>query len=45
MKEIFDQEYYGVDEGDQKPEFPFDPEIDDGMLKMLLKFYSMLYTK
>ena len=32
MSQVFNQEYYGVDEGDQKPEFPFDPEIDDGIL-------------
>ena len=30
MKEIFNDDYYEVNEGDQKPEFPFDPEIDDG---------------
>ena len=30
MKKIFDEQYYEVDEGDQKPEFPYDEEIDDG---------------
>lgn len=30
MKEIFNDDYYEVGEADQKPEFPFDPEIDDG---------------
>nr|CAG4641688.1 EOG090X05XL [Eurycercus lamellatus] len=29
MNEIFNQDYYHNDEGDTKPEFPFDPEIDD----------------
>nr|CAG4647895.1 EOG090X05XL [Moina brachiata] len=29
MKEIFNDDYYEVGEADQKPEFPFDPEIDD----------------
>ena len=32
MQEIFNDQYYQVDEGDQKPEFPFDEEIDDGLL-------------
>nr|CAG4640015.1 EOG090X05XL [Daphnia pulex] len=29
MGEIFNQDYYHVDNEDQKPEFPYDPEIDD----------------
>nr|CAG4644785.1 EOG090X05XL [Leptodora kindtii] len=29
MKKIFDEQYYEFDEGDQKPEFPYDEEIDD----------------
>ena len=32
MQEIFNDQYYQVDESDQKPEFPFDEEIDDGLL-------------
>ena len=30
MGEIFNQEYYQVENEDQKPEFPYDPEIDEG---------------
>lgn len=30
MGEIFNQEYYQVGDEEEKPEFPFDPEIDDG---------------
>ena len=30
MGEMFNDEYYHIDESDQKPEFPYDPEIDDG---------------
>nr|CAH0107860.1 unnamed protein product [Daphnia galeata] len=29
MGEIFNQDYYHVDNENQKPEFPYDPEIDD----------------
>nr|CAG4649324.1 EOG090X05XL [Scapholeberis mucronata] len=29
MGEIFNQDYYHVEDDDQKPEFPYDPEIDD----------------
>lgn len=30
MKKIFDEQYYDKDAADEeKPEFPFDPEIDD----------------
>merc|ERR1712071_269577 len=29
MNEIFNEEYYGVDEGEQKPEFPYDEELDN----------------
>nr|CAG4639174.1 EOG090X05XL [Daphnia magna] len=29
MGEIFNQDYYHVNDEDQKPEFPYDPEIDD----------------
>nr|CAG4643200.1 EOG090X05XL [Ilyocryptus agilis] len=29
MSSYFNQDYYQVEEGDKKPEFPFDPEIDD----------------
>nr|CAG4637774.1 EOG090X05XL [Chydorus sphaericus] len=29
MGEMFNDEYYHIDESDQKPEFPYDPEIDD----------------
>nr|CAG4640853.1 EOG090X05XL [Eulimnadia texana] len=29
MREMFSENYYEEDEGDQKPEFPFDDEIDD----------------
>ena len=28
---IFNQDYYHVDNENQKPEFPYDPEIDDGI--------------
>lgn len=31
MGEIFNQDYYHVDNENQKPEFPYDPEIDDGI--------------
>lgn len=31
MGEIFNQDYYHVENEEQKPEFPYDPEIDDGM--------------
>jgi len=29
MSKAFDDDYYGVDEGDQKPEFPYDEELDN----------------
>merc|ERR1740128_488513 len=29
MNEIFNEEYYGVDGGEQKPEFPYDEELDN----------------
>jgi len=31
MNKVFNEDYYGVDEGDQKPEFPYDEELDNGM--------------
>ena len=30
MQQMFDDQYYNVDEGDQKPEFPYDEELDAG---------------
>ena len=36
MKEVFNEEYYGVDEGDQKPEFPYDEELDNGISSSVL---------
>lgn len=33
MGEIFNQDYYHIENEEQKPEFPYDPEIDDGMGK------------
>jgi len=29
MNKVFNEDYYGVDEGDQKPEFPYDEELDN----------------
>ena len=49
MQQIFNDDYYEVNEGDQKPEFPFDPEIDDGKPSKLnarmIKHYKFRYLE
>jgi hypothetical protein len=40
MKEVFNQDYYYVDGDDEKPEFPYDPDIDDGAIQIQLDKYS-----
>ena len=40
MKEVFNHDYYHVDGDDQKPEFPYDPDIDDGAIQRQLDKYS-----
>lgn len=42
MGEIFNQDYYHVDNENQKPEFPYDPEIDDGIwTKLKINQYDL----
>ena len=42
MKEVFNQDYYHDEEDVQKPEFPYDPDIDDGMRQKLLLLKTIL---
>lgn len=43
MGEIFNQDYYHVENEDQKPEFPYDPDIDDG-IKTFITIFHYLYV-
>ena len=45
MGEIFNQDYYHVGNEDQKPEFPYDPDIDDGNLSNGFIGYHLFILK
>ena len=38
MKEVFNQDYYHEEEDAEKPEFPYDPDIDDGKTLLFSAF-------
>ncbi len=43
MQQLFNDESYQVNDGDQKPEFPYDPELDDGRKNRFNLFNSWFH--